>query len=150
MQPNELVSVIGDLVVTLEDDRKGFEMASERLAEDGHPDLAEILIDLSTQRQLFSTQLKNEAADRGITIEENGSVMGTLNRGWAALADSVTGDDPHALLAAAERGEDETMSKYREVLDRTDLGELRPIIESQAFQVREAHDHVRTLRDTAR
>ena len=150
MERNELIAVIEDLVETLEDDRKGFEMASEWLADDGHPDLADVMIDLSSQRQMFSTELRNVAADKGITIDDGGTVAGTLSRGWMALGDALTGDDPHIVLAAAENAEDHTVGEYQRVLDRSDLGEWRPIIESQASQVQQAHDQVRSLRDTVR
>lgn len=142
------VKVIEDLVETLEDGREGFKRTSEKLREDGHPDLAAQMMEFSNQRSRFSGELRNYASNAGMDIDEEGSVSGALHRGWISLKDALTGDDPHAVLAAAEAGEDHAVEEYEDALEDEDLtGELRDLVSKQADDIRRAHDTVRGLRD---
>jgi uncharacterized protein (TIGR02284 family) len=63
------------------------------------------------------------------------------------MKDALTGSDPHAILAAAERGEDHAVSKYKEVLDEDIPAGLKAFVTKQATEVKAAHDKVRELRD---
>jgi uncharacterized protein (TIGR02284 family) len=141
-------SVIADLVQTLEDGREGFRQVAGKLADDGRSDLAGIMNGFSEERARFSAQLREAASGHGFEVEENGSAAGTLHRGWIALKDALTGSDPHAVLAAAETGEDHAVQEYEHALEREDLPEdLRRVIGEQAERVRSVHDEVRDFRD---
>lgn len=141
-------NVIQDLIETLEDGRKGFGEAAERLREGGHTQLADQMMEFSDQRSRLSNELREIVVSAGVELDEDGSVAGALHRGWMDLKAALTGDDPHAILAAAERGEDHAVSEYEDALDRDSLtGELRDVISRQAAEVRLAHDRVRDLRD---
>jgi uncharacterized protein (TIGR02284 family) len=60
----------------------------------------------------------------------------------------VSGDDPHAVLAVAESGEDHAVAEFEKALGNDDLpAAWRPVIVAQAEAVRSAHDEVRALRD---
>jgi uncharacterized protein (TIGR02284 family) len=64
------------------------------------------------------------------------------------LKDALTGYDPHAVLAAAEMGEDHAVEEYEDALEEVDLGDdLRNLIARQAGDVQRVHDQVRNLRD---
>lgn len=142
------VKVIEDLVETLEDGREGFKKTSEKLREDGHPGLAAQMMEFSNQRSRFSSELRSYASSAGVDIDEEGSAGGALHRGWISLVDALTGDDPHAVLAAAEAGEDHAVEEYEDALeDETLTSELRDLVAKQADEIRRAHDTVRDLRD---
>lgn len=141
-------NVIEDLVETLEDGKKGFGEAAEKLREGGHADLAEQMREFSDQRGRFSNELRTAARSAGAELDEEGSAAGALHRGWMDLKAALTGDDPHAILAAAEAGEDHAVGEYEDALEEDGLsGELRDLIARQAVEVRRAHDVVRDLRD---
>lgn len=141
-------SVIEDLVETLEDGRKGFGEAAEKLREDGHTQLAEQMREFSDQRARFSNELREMARPAGEELDEEGSAAGALHRGWMDLKAALTGDDPHAILAAAERGEDHAVAEYEDALEDDDLpGQFRDLVARQADEVRRTHDRVRDLRD---
>ena len=144
---NQVASVLEDLIETLEDGRKGFEQAAEKLRDDGHPDIAETMASFSSQRGQFSAELRMAANTMGHQIKEEGSAAGALHRGWMTLKDALTGDDAHAILSAAETGEDHAVSEYRDALSKQLPGDLEGIISRQAIEVENAHDTVRTLRD---
>jgi uncharacterized protein (TIGR02284 family) len=143
-------SLIKDLVETLEDGEKGFRQVSEKLAGEGQADLAGQMQEFSDQRSRFAAELRSfSKMNLGEEIEEDGSMAAALHRGWISLTDALTGDDPHAVLAAAEAGEDHAVSEYEDALGDEHLsGELRDIVSRQATEVRSAHDKVRSLRDS--
>lgn len=143
-------TVLTDIIETLEDGRKGFESGAEKLAEDGRQDLAATFREFAEQRARFSTELRNIAVSESIDIDERGSLGGAMHRGWMALKDALTGDDPHAVIAAAEKGEDHAVSEYDEALERG-FNELpatvHDVLVRQYEEVRKAHDTVKALRE---
>jgi len=146
----DLSEDLDDLLAILEDGYKAFDQASRRLADTNMEMAAMTMRDLSAQRRGFSDTIREFTTNHGIELKESGTIRGAFQRGWMALADAITGDDPYAVLAVAEEEEDRAVAEYRSILERDDLGDLRPVIQSQAGQVFEAHDRVRELRDAAR
>lgn len=143
-------SLIKDLVETLADGKEGFHQVSEKLAGDGNADIAGRMEELSMQRDRFAAELRNYSkTNLGEEIDEGGSAAAALHRGWISLKDALTGDGPHAVLAAAESGEDHAVSEYKDAMEDDSLtGELRDIVSRQAAEVRAAHNEVRSLRDS--
>ena len=142
-------NVTASLMETLEDGRKGFEQAAERLRKDGNTELAATFERYSQQRADFYNVLQELAADYGDSIDESGTVAGAVHRGWLTLADALTGTDPKAVLSAAEQGEDHAVKQYEEALSSDLSAKLRSVVETQAGAVRAAHDDVRSLRNKA-
>jgi uncharacterized protein (TIGR02284 family) len=143
------ISVVKDLVTTLEDGREGFATVAESLDESGHSHLASRMRDFAAERGRMSAELRQYAGKLGEEIEPNGSAVGALHRGWISVKDALTGDDAHAVLAAAEEGEDHAVKAYEEALEENEISPaLRELVTSQAAIVRNAHDTVRDLRDS--
>lgn len=148
MNMDNTSAVLEDLIETLEDGRKGFEQAADRLEESGNGELVVDLRRLSRQRQEFSVELRAIAAQHGVEIEEAGSMAGAMHRGWMTLKDALTGDDAKAVLEAAETGEDHAVSEFEDALEKDLPADVRAIIARQATAVRSAHDEVKALRDS--
>jgi uncharacterized protein (TIGR02284 family) len=51
-------------------------------------------------------------------------------------------------LEETERGEDLSVQRYQDALAKNPPGALRDILDRQFQQVRQAHNHIRNLRDT--
>lgn len=148
METEKNASVLEDLVETLEDGRKGFTQAAEKLADDGKSDIASKFKTYAQEREAFGAELRQLASQMGNPIEENGSAGGAMHRGWIALADALTGDNAHAVLSAAEAGEDHAVSEYKDAMDADDLApEVRTVINNQYEKIKMAHDEVKRLRD---
>ena len=139
--------VTKDLIKTLEDGREGFARAADKLAESDRPDLSTKMRAFSEQRAGFSAELEQMAASYGDDIDEDGSIAGTLHRGWMAVKDAMSGSDPEGVLDAAEQGEDHAVSEYRDALDQDISPSLRTVIERQFVEVQRAHDEVKALRN---
>lgn len=148
MMGNPAATILEELVETLEDGREGFRKAAEKLEEDGYPELAQTMSRYSDQRARLSAELREIALTEGLEIEDEGTVAAAVHRGWMSIADAVTGDDPHAVLAVAESGEDHAVSEFQKALQNDELpADWRPLIAAQAEAVKSAHDEVRALRD---
>ncbi len=140
--------VTKDLIETLEDGRKGFTAAADKLADTNRADLAPKFRELAEQRGGFSAELETMAAAYGDDIDEDGSVAAAVHRGWMSLKDALAGSDPDGVLDAAEQGEDHAVSEYQSALDNDDISaELRQVVQRQYTAVKSAHDEVKRLRD---
>lgn len=149
MEANSIEGLIEDLIETLEDGRKGFQKAGELLSDGGHKDLADEMRQFASQRAQFAAELKELARSKGWDISDDGSAGAAMHRAWMSLKDMVTGDDAHAVLAAAEQGEDHAVEEFDEALSQEDLpAEVRSVVVRQAQEIKAAHDKVRNLRDT--
>lgn len=142
--------VTKDLIETLEDGKAGFTKAAERLAESDRADLAPRFHEFADQRGRFADELRQLAAEYGDPIDEEGSLAGSLHRGWMTLKDALTGDGAEQVLAAAEQGEDHAKSEYSDALAEDLSPHLRTVVERQQRDVVSAHDEVRALRDLAK
>lgn len=148
MEINTKTAVIEDLVETLEDGYKGFTQVADKLSGDDSNAMASKFRGYADQRKQFSSELRRLAGDSGFEIKEDGSAGAAMHRGWISLADALTGDDPHAVLAAAEAGEDHAVSEYEDALkDESLTGEMRDVVSHQFNEVKKAHDDVRNMRD---
>ncbi len=141
--------VTKDLIETLEDGRKGFNDAADKLAETNRADLAPKFRELAEQRAGFSAELETMAAAYGDDIDEDGSVLAAVHRGWMSLKDALAGSDPDGVLDAAEQGEDHAVSEYEKALDEDISENLRQAIQRQFSAVKSAHDEVKRLRNMA-
>lgn len=148
MEKTKTISLIENLLDTVQDGKKGFAEAAEKLDADGNELLAAEMRELSQQRLRLSNELKALAAAEGAPIENgNGSVAGAMHRSWMAVRDALSGDDPHAVLAAAEQGEDHAVAEYQRALAHEMPASVHSVITRQLDEVKNAHDRVRALRD---
>jgi len=141
-------SVTKDLLQTLEDGRAGFEKGAEKLESTDAPELAATFRKYSEQRAAFAAELRNLAQQYGDHLDEDGSLAGTLHRGWLSLKDALAGSKPDGVLDAAEQGEDHAVSEYQKAVDDDISPELRAVVQRQLGEIRSAHDDVRALRET--
>ena len=111
-----------NIVEVLEDGKKGFDHAADKLAESNRADLAPM-------------------------FREHGSVKGTIHRGWMAVKDALSGSDPDGILDAAEQGEDHAVDSYKKALDEDISPELKDVLRRQMGTVQATHDQVKALRN---
>ena len=141
-------SVTKDLLQTLEDGRAGYEKGAEKLDSTDAPELAPTFRKYSEQRAAFTTELQSLAQQYGDQLDADGSLAGTLHRGWLSLKDALAGSKPDGVIDAAEQGEDHAVSEYEKALDADISPELRSVVQRQLTEIRAAHDDVKALRAT--
>lgn len=138
-------SVTKDLMETLADGRDGFAKGAEKLAED-HPEIASTFRRFSSQRATFYLELEEMAKGYGDDVEESGSVLATMHRGWMAIKDAVTGSSAKGVVDVAEQGEDHAKAAYKKALDADLSTGLRAVLARQHADVIAAHDEIRSLK----
>jgi uncharacterized protein (TIGR02284 family) len=145
--PNEkTISVLNDLIETCKDGQQGFGTAAKD-AKDA--ELAKVFTQYSAQRSNYIREMQQLVRTLGGDPDKHGTVSGTLHRGWINLKAALTSNEPHAVLAECERGEDAAVHNYRDALQQTELtNDARSLIQRQAAGIQEAHDRVKELRDS--
>lgn len=141
--------VAQELIETLEDGREGFAKAAKKLEETDKPEWASTMEQFSRQRAEFSAELQQMARSYGDELDASGTVAAALHRGWMSLVDALTGSSPHAVLNAAEQGEDHAVKEYEKALGADITPGFRTVVERQFAEVKLAHDTVRALRDAS-
>jgi uncharacterized protein (TIGR02284 family) len=142
---NDTIRILNDLIETCEDGEHGFRLAAED-AKDA--ELRSLLQRYSDQRRDFVRELRALVTQLGGNADDHGSVTGKLHRGWINLKAAISSNEPHAVLAECERGEDAAVKAYREALEKLDDVRAREVVLQQSAQVQSAHDTVRDLRDS--
>ena len=145
MTNEKALSVLNDLVEICKDGQHGFRTAAED-AKDS--ELARVFTEYTTQRTSFVAELQDRIRSLGGDPEKSGSVSGSLHRGWIDLKSAVASNEPHAVLAECERGEDAADKAYREGLEENLDPITRGMISRQYASVQAAHDRVKQLRDS--
>ena len=143
----DVTTVINDLIETLKDGELGFRAAAEDVTRN---DLKQLFQKYSSQRAEFARTLQKQVERSGEEAQNSGSIAGSLHRGWMGVKSSVSSRDDIAILEECERGEDSALKAFSDVLASEDTGPARSIVEDQHKQIRAAHDHIRSLRDTTK
>jgi uncharacterized protein (TIGR02284 family) len=148
MYMKEQNKIIDDLIETLKDGEEGFKQAAEGVKD---PQLKSLFNEYSRQRGRFATQLQSQAQNLGKSEPEtSSSAAGALHRAWINLKSAVTQGDDHAILAECERGEDSAVQEYKKAMDDGLSAPVREIVSLQFAEIKNAHDRVKQLRDTAK
>jgi uncharacterized protein (TIGR02284 family) len=144
MQNDTTIATLNNLIETCKDGELGFKTAAEGLKS---PEIKARFLEYSRVRGEMVRELQSEVRRLGGDPEKSGSMSGSLHRGWLDIKSAITGKDDHAILVEAERGEDVAKSAYENALKETLPASAQLIVQQQAAKVRQAHDHVRDLRD---
>lgn len=141
--------VAQELVETLRDGEKGYTQAAERVRDGEHAEWAGTLERLAAQRKEFRNEIVALGHEYGDDVDESGTATAALHRGWMALKDALTGDDPQGVLGAAVTGEDHAIAEYDKALEQ-DLSEgFRSVAERQRSAVQAARDEVKALQQAS-
>src|SRR3982751_5583553 len=148
-QQKEIISTINDLIETLKDGQEGFRQAAEAVKDS---QLKTLFNEYSLQRSRFAGELQNEAIGMGESDpEDTSSTAGAMHRAWINLKSAISSQDDHAILAECERGEDSAVAEYKKAMEEDKLSStIRDVISRQYAGVKQAHDHIKALRDASK
>jgi uncharacterized protein (TIGR02284 family) len=138
-------TAIKDVVGVCRDAEQGFRGAANAVKS---PLLKSLFEQYSIQRGEFANQLREAARGMGMEVGDSAGVGGMLHAGWMELKGVLSRNDEHQILAETERGEDYSLRTYREALGLNISEGIRTILESQLTEVQQAHDRIRSLRDS--
>ncbi|MCF6378839.1 PA2169 family four-helix-bundle protein [Nocardioides KLBMP 9356] len=136
-----------ELVETLKDGEKGYASAADKLRDSDRPEWATTMQRFSEQRAGFAREIVEMGHEYGDDVDESGTVTAALHRGWLSLKDAVTGDDPDAVLGAAETGEDHAVKEYEDALKMDLSVGFREVVVRQQADVIAARDELKALKN---
>jgi uncharacterized protein (TIGR02284 family) len=143
---DDAVSVLNNLIETCKDGQNGFQEAAESVEDSS---LKSLFYEYSQQRAKFAGELQALVRDLGGDPENSGSLAANLHRRWIDIKSLVTGKDDHAILSECERGEDVAKNAYQDALKANLPTNVLTVVQSQAQAVQEAHDRVKSLRNSS-
>ena len=138
-----------ELVETLKDGEKGYATAADKLRDSDRPEWAATMQRFSEQRAGFWREIVEMGHEYGDDVDESGTVAAALHRGWLSLKDAVTGDDPDAVLGAAETGEDHAVKEYEDALKMDLSVGFREVVVRQQADVLAARDELKALKNVS-
>ena len=150
MDSNEkIVDALNNLVQINNDRIEGYERAAKE-TEDS--DLKSLFNQMASKSHMMKSQLSSEVIKRSGKPTESTTTSGKAFRVWMDFKAALTGKNRKAILSSCEFGEDAAQDTYEGVLkDGNELPtEIVSLISNQKSQLREDHDRVKTLRDSAR
>lgn len=138
-----------ELVETLRDGERGYASAADKVRDGEHSEWAATLQRFAEQRAHFRREIVDMGHDYGEDVDESGTVTAALHRGWIALKDALTGDNPGSVLAACVTGEDHAVSEYEKALQQDLSAGFREVVTRQHAAVVAARDEVKALQSAS-
>ena len=135
-----------DLIRINNDRVTGYSKAATQTDEQ---DLQALFSNLAQQSRQFASDLRRLVSDdKNVTDETTAS--GKIYRAWMDVKATFGGDDRKGILASCEFGEDAAQKAYKEALEDDELTPgVRVTVERQKATLRQAHDKIKMMRDTA-
>jgi uncharacterized protein (TIGR02284 family) len=143
----DVVDVLKDLVECCKDGEYGFRECAEQARD---PQLRSTFLQRADDCRRGAQELNDCIRQYGGGVEEGGSAMGAMHRGWVSIKSKLTTYDDKAILEEAERGEDNAKARYTKALQKNLPTDVRMVVERQMQGVQRNHDQVKMMRDQFR
>jgi len=141
---NETIETLQDLIRMNIDSAKGFRESADLLDDSL---LAEKLTAIANEREQQATVLQEYVTVNHDEPRREGSYAAALHRTWMNARAQFSSDNSYAVLAEAERGEDQIKAAYEDALKNNPGTAMNDVILNQYEQVKNDHDVIRDLRD---
>jgi uncharacterized protein (TIGR02284 family) len=113
-------------------------------------ELQSLFSQLSQQSRQFASELRSLVSDNDKNVTDETTTAGKIYRTWMDVKATFGGDDRKGILASCEFGEDAAQKAYKEALEDNDLApDVRVTVEREKATLRQAHDKIKMMRDTA-
>ena len=137
-------TTLNTLIGTLVDSIDGYQKAA---VDTTNTRFAEMFNARARERQHAVTTLQAAVARLGGNPEDDGTVAGSVHRGWINLKEAVLGRDDEAIVNEVERGEDYLKAKFETARENVDLpADARAAVEEAWTSVRSGHDEMSALK----
>jgi len=145
--------ILNDLIRINNDRIEGYSKAAAQAKDQ---DLQSLFSQFAQQSRQFANELRGlindigNSEDRKDKVTDATTASGKIYRTWMDVKATFTGSNRKSVLASCEFGEDAAQKAYKTALEEEDLSpEVRAVIEGQKAILRDAHDQVKMMRDTA-
>ena len=138
---------VRDLIRINNDRVTGYSKAATQ-ADD--QELQSLFSQLSQQSRQLASELRSLVSDSDKNVTDETTTAGKIYRTWMDVKATFGGDDRKGILASCEFGEDAAQKAYKQALEDDDLTpDVRVTVEKQKATLRQAHDKIKMMRDTA-
>jgi uncharacterized protein (TIGR02284 family) len=141
---DDVIDVLNDLVETCKDGEYGFKACADNVKR---ADLKSLFMQRADDCRGAAQELQQHILSLGGKVEEGGSAMGAVERGWVAVRATLSTYDDKAMLEECERGEDNALARYRKALKKPLPADIKLIVERQLQGVQRNHDQIKMMRD---
>ena len=143
------IETLNDLVLINNDRIVGYEKARHEIEVDDE-NLKPLFLDLIDQSHRYKMQLGTEIEVLGKDIETGTSIGGKIHRAWMEVKNAFSGHSEKSILGECEFGEDAIKKAYEAALEEDHIPNyIRDILRDQLSELEEAHDEIKSLRDSA-
>jgi uncharacterized protein (TIGR02284 family) len=143
MTIQDTIVELNGLIRTCKDGELGYRTAA---ADVTNTELESIFAEYSKQRGQFARKLKTEVERLGGDADGDGSMSGTLLRGWMDVKSALTGGNGAAIIATCETGEEVAAAAFEWVVNLDISGQTRSLVVKQSKIIKEAHARLLRLK----
>jgi uncharacterized protein (TIGR02284 family) len=144
---HEVEDTLRSVIESLIDGQEGFQKIGDELKSES---LKVYFLAESLQRAEFRGDLEEVLHQEGVhTIEESGTISGTLHRTWGDLK-ATLGAGEHSILETAEKAEDAAVKAYAEALKGKLPLPVHELLSKQAAHIQASHAFVREARNKSK
>ncbi len=143
----DLIDTLNDLIECCKDGEYGFRACADHARRE---DLQTTFEQRAEDCRQGCIELQQQVRILGGEVEDSGSAMGAVHRGWVSVKGTLATYDDKAILEDAERAEDNALARYRKALSQPLPDALRQTVQRQCQGVQRNHDQIKMLRDQMR
>lgn len=144
------ISALNDLIKINNDRIAGYEKA---IGNTNDTDLKSLFTSYIEQSKQNKDELTDKLHVLGGDPSTGTTIAGKFYHAWIDIRAKFSKTDRHSILADCEYGEDVANTAYRAALDDKELiwkaDDVVTMLNRQLKQLREAHDNIKELRDSA-
>ncbi len=140
----DVLDVLEDLVECCKDGEYGFRACADNAKRE---DLKSVFMQRADDCQRGARELQAQVSSLGGEVDDSGSALGAVHRGWVSVRSTLSTYDDKAMLDEAERGEDNALARYRKALQKPLPANVREVVERQLQGVQRNHDQIKMLRN---
>ena len=109
----DVTNALTNLHTRLIDSADGYAQALDSVESHTH---AEIFREMKTRRERNAAELRTYLADRGVSLDDDGSILAAAHRAFLQLK-STLGSDDAAVLEEVIRGEETLLEAYNDAIE---------------------------------
>ena len=140
----DVVDVLNDLIECCRDGEYGCRLCAQHAKE---PELKRVLSLSAQECQEAAKALMDCIGQLGGQIDDGGSLMGSMHRGWVSIKGTLAGYSDRAMLDEAERGQDSALACYHQALNEKLPIAVHALVQRQAEAVKLSHDDIKSRRN---
>lgn len=144
MDKEDLIDVLNTLIEVSKDGEFGFSTCAEYARS---PALRTLLQRRADDCGEAARELQVAVQRHGGQPQVDGSVAGSLHRGWVAARTMLSGYRDETILEECERGEDLALRQYADAIANPLPADLHAMLQRHLAGVSRTHDQIRRLRE---